>query len=101
VKERPKSPFLMPVSSDYGASAFTEKEREMQRIPDPSYLEPMPFPLKGSITTHAVCGADISTQPSQATSTFEVLEAIAKQVEAIWQAQQEKDTRKHSEGGSK
>jgi hypothetical protein len=84
-----------------GASAFTEKEREMQRIPDPSCVEPMPFPLKGSITMHAVCGADISTQPSQASSTVEVLEAIAKQVEANWQTQQEKDTKKHSEGGSK
>ena len=60
------------------------------RIPDPSYVELLTFPIKGSITTHTVCGADISTQPSNTASTFEVLEAIAKQVETIRNAQQKK-----------
>ena len=60
------------------------------RIPDPSYVELLTLPIKGSITTHTVCGADISSQPSKAASTFEILEAIAKQVETIWNTQQKK-----------
>jgi len=62
------------------------------RVPDPSYVDPVPFPIKGTITTHSVCGADISTQPSQSVSTFETLEAIAKQVENIKKAAQKKTT---------
>jgi hypothetical protein len=57
------------------------------RIPDPTIVEPLPFPLKGSITSHTVCGADISTQPSNSANTFEILEAVAKQVKAIWETQ--------------
>jgi hypothetical protein len=60
------------------------------RVPDPSFVEPLPFPRKGTITSHTVCGADIASQPSQAPSDFAVLESIAKQVEAIWQAQRKK-----------
>jgi hypothetical protein len=75
-------------------SNSTEAERAKTTyilfVPDPSFVEPLPFPHKGSITTHTVCGADIAIQPSQATSTFSILESIAKQVEAIWQAQQKK-----------
>jgi len=49
------------------------------------------------------CERDIATQPSQAASAFSVLEAIAKQVEAIWQAQQKKGEgrKKAPEGGAK
>ena len=66
------------------------------RVPDPSFVEPLPFPRKGSITSHTVCGADITAQPSQVASDFAVLESIAKQVQAIWQAQQKK-----ADGGQK
>jgi hypothetical protein len=62
------------------------------RVPDPSYVDPVPFPIKGTITTHSVCGADISTQPSQSVSAFETLEAVAKQVESIYKAAQKKTT---------
>jgi hypothetical protein len=57
------------------------------RIPDPTFVETKPFPMKGSITSHTVCGADISTQPSKSASTFELLDAIGKQVQAIQQKQ--------------
>ena len=57
------------------------------RIPDPTFVETLPFPMKGSITSHTVCGADISTQPSKSASTFELLDAICKQVQAIQQKQ--------------
>jgi hypothetical protein len=60
------------------------------RIPDPTFVETLPYPLKGSITTHTVCGADISTQPSKSASTFGLLEAIGKQVQAIQQKQKDK-----------
>lgn len=66
---------------------MVEAYQYMLRIPDSSIVEPLPFPLKGSITMHTVCGADISTQPSKEANTFEILEAVAKQVEAIWKAQ--------------
>jgi hypothetical protein len=59
-------------------------------VPDPSFVEPLPFPRKGSIAMHTVCGADITTQPSQTADTFSILESIAKQVEAIWKAQPKK-----------
>jgi hypothetical protein len=75
------------------------------RIPDPSFVEPLPFPVKGSITSHSVCGADITSQsPAQTAGDFSVLESIAKQVQAIWQAQQKKadgEQKKPAGGGSK
>lgn len=63
------------------------KETYTLRVPDPLFVEPLPFPVKGSITMHTICGADITTQPSQAINTFAVIEAVSKQVNAIWQAQ--------------
>jgi hypothetical protein len=48
----------------------------------------MPFPRNGSITSHSICGADITNHPSQAADAFIILDAVAKQVEAILKAQQ-------------
>jgi hypothetical protein len=79
-------------SGDEPAEAEKSKVTWSLRIPDPSYVEPLPFPRKGSITTHTVCGADISIQPSQAASTFAIVESIAKQVEAIWRTQNSQAT---------
>ncbi len=67
-----------------------KRKEYVVRIPDPTFVETLPYPLKGSITTHTVCGADISTQPSKSSSTFELLGEIAKQVQAIQQKQKDK-----------
>jgi len=76
-----------------GAPRATDKVMSYTvRVPDPSYVDPVPFPIKGTITTHTVCGADISVQPSQSVNTFETLEAIAKQAENIYKAAQKKTT---------
>ena len=81
-----------------GAPADAQKETATYalRVADPSYVEPLPFPRKGSITMHTVCGADLSVQSSPAGSTFAVLESVAKQVEAVLKAQQ-----KTGDGGEK
>ena len=56
-------------------------------VPDPLYLQTLPFPRKGSIVTHSVCGADIISQPSLEADAFSIIESVSKQVESIWQAQ--------------
>ena len=56
------------------------------KIADPRHVRAMALPAKGSVVMHTVCGADVKAENADLAGTFEVLEALAKQVEAIYTA---------------
>lgn len=56
------------------------------KIADPRHVRAMALPAKGSVVMHTVCGADVKTENADIAGTFEVLETLAKQVEAIYTA---------------
>ena len=56
------------------------------KIADPRHVRAMALPAKGSVVMHTVCGADVKAENADIAGTFEVLEALAKQVEAIYKA---------------
>jgi hypothetical protein len=58
------------------------------RIANPNYLSTLNFPVKGSISMHSVCGADIKAETSKTASNLDIAEALVKQAEAIYKAQQ-------------
>ncbi len=74
-----------PGASEAGANRVSYE----LTVPDPSFVEPLPLPAKGSITAHVTCGADITSGSVQSTDLFAMLEAAGKQVEAIWKAQEQ------------
>jgi hypothetical protein len=56
------------------------------KIADPRHVRAMALPAKGSVVMHTVCGADVKAENADIAGTFEVLEALAKQVEAVYTA---------------
>ena len=60
------------------------------KIADPNHLNTINFPIKGNISMHSICGADVKSETAEISSTFEVVEAIMKQIEAIKKAQESK-----------
>jgi hypothetical protein len=55
-------------------------------IADPYHVDWLPLPIKGSITAQGVCGANSSTEKSENPGGPEVIEALTKQVNSVWQA---------------
>lgn len=56
------------------------------KIADPRHVRAMALPAKGSVVMHTVCGADVKAENADIAGTFDVLEALAKQAEAIYTA---------------
>ncbi len=56
------------------------------KVADPRRVRAMTLPARGSVVMHTVCGADVKAENADIAGTFEVLEALAKQVEAIYTA---------------
>jgi hypothetical protein len=55
-------------------------------IADPLHVDWLPMPVKGSITMQSVCGADSKTEKSDSPGAFDMVEAVGKQVDAVWKA---------------
>jgi hypothetical protein len=60
------------------------------KVPEPEKVRLIGMPPKGEITTHTLCGANTASQPSSAASAYDVLSALMKQVQAIYEAQKAK-----------
>jgi hypothetical protein len=56
------------------------------KIADPRHVRAMALPAKGSVVMHTVCGADVKAENADVAGPFAVLEALAKQAEAIYTA---------------
>lgn len=56
-------------------------------VADYNFIRTYELPDKGSISAHTLCGADITTEKSDAASTFEVLAEMVKQAKAIKDSQ--------------
>lgn len=56
------------------------------KIADPRHVRTIALPAKGSVVMHTVCGADVKAENADIAGTFAVLEALAKQAEAIYTA---------------
>jgi hypothetical protein len=57
------------------------------RIANPNYVYTLNFPVKGSISMHSICGADIRSAESKTSSNLDIAEALIKQADAIYKAQ--------------
>lgn len=55
-------------------------------IADPRYVRTMALPAKGSIVMHTICGADVKAESADIASSFDVLQALAKQADAVYKA---------------
>lgn len=55
-------------------------------IADPRHVRTTALPAKGSIVMHTVCGADVKAENADIASTFDVLQALAKQADGIYKA---------------
>lgn len=55
-------------------------------IADPRYVRSMTLPAKGSIVMHSVCGADVKADSADIAGTFDVLQALAKQADAVYKS---------------
>jgi hypothetical protein len=55
-------------------------------IADPRHVRTIALPAKGIVVMHTVCGADVKAENADIAGTFAVLEALAKQAEAIYTA---------------
>ncbi|TRW15250.1 hypothetical protein [Glacieibacterium frigidum] len=53
------------------------------RVADPDWLVAIPFPAKGSLTLHPLCGADVQAQPVTRVTADKVAETLFAQVEAV------------------
>lgn len=56
-------------------------------VADYNFVRTYELPDKGSISAHTLCGADITTEKSDATPVFEVLSEMVKQAKAIKDSQ--------------
>lgn len=56
------------------------------KIADPLHVRAMALPAKGSVVMHTVCGADVKAENADIAGALDVLEALAKQAEAIYTA---------------
>ncbi len=56
------------------------------KIADPRHVRAMALPAKGSVVMHTVCGADVKAENADIAGTLDVLEALAKQAEAVYTA---------------
>ncbi len=57
-------------------------------VADPEFLMTVPLPVKGAVTPHALCGADVQPQPVTEIGVDDIANAFAKQVQAIRAAAQ-------------
>jgi hypothetical protein len=55
-------------------------------IADPYYVDWLPLPQKGTITSQSTCGANSTSEKSANPGAFELIEAVGKQVDAVWKA---------------
>jgi hypothetical protein len=55
-------------------------------IADPRHVRTIALPAKGSVVMHTVCGADVKAESADIASTFDVLQALAKQADGIYKA---------------
>ena len=69
-------------------------------IADPRFVETYPIPEKGSIKFKAICGADVDSKPSGVASGWKVLQTIAEQAKAVFDAQNQ-DPKKQGTAGQK
>lgn len=53
------------------------------RVADPDWLVAIPFPAKGSLTLHPMCGADVQAQPVTRVTADKIAETLFAQVEAV------------------
>jgi hypothetical protein len=59
------------------------------KIPDPTRVRLLQIPPKGEITTHTLCGANTSMQSSSTANALDLVGALMKQVQAVFEAQKE------------
>src|SRR5688572_2831573 len=55
------------------------------KIPDPKKVRLIGIPPKGEITTHTLCGANTTSQPSSAASAYDILSTLMKQAESVYE----------------
>lgn len=55
-------------------------------IADPYHVDWLSLPQKGSITLQGVCDANSTSEKSDNPRTFDVIEAVGKQVDSVWKA---------------
>jgi hypothetical protein len=79
--------------TDDADHAFAEKQRVASfpiTIADPRYVRTVALPAKGTLTAHTVCGVDVKSANADVSGPLDVLEALAKQADAIYQAAKKK-----------
>jgi hypothetical protein len=54
------------------------------RVADPGYLEAIALPAKGTVSLRNDCGAEVSSQPTTASSGADIAAEIARQAKAAW-----------------
>ncbi len=69
-------------------------------IADPRFVTTYAIPEKGSIKFKGVCGADVDSKPSGVASGWKVLQTIADQAKAVFDAQKQ-DQKKAGTAGTK
>jgi hypothetical protein len=68
------------------------------RVADPHYVETYAIPDKGSIKFKAICGADVDAKPSGVASGWKILQTLADQAQAVYDAQKKDDTKDGKKG---
>lgn len=59
-------------------------------IADPTHVRSIALPAKGTITMHTICGADVKAENADLAKTLDIVEALAKQADAIYKAAKDK-----------
>lgn len=92
--DKPSKAARLDVATREEANLTNNNEKKLTfplKLPNPLKVRLFQLPPKGDITTHTLCGANTSTQSASTANAVDLIGALAKQVQAIFEAQKAKD----------
>lgn len=88
--EWPYSACLTGILEIWAKNGKKPFEGDVARFPvtiaDPRYVRTVALPAKGAATAHTICGVDVKAENAELPGTLAIIEALAKQADAVYRA---------------
>jgi hypothetical protein len=86
--KKPTSNFFYSACREATVTYYLDKDRKKKfakivRIADPTHLQAVQFPYKGSVTMHSECGVSVTTESTSPQNSIAIIDAVAGQLKAF------------------